>query len=116
MKSSSIKLVQEAGIPEPNKYRDALIHNWYLDDDYRKALEQYFLRETTPEELFFHIDRDGELLIQGRSYSITWINGAKAIRESLQCLVSIRYCKYLNRGYALIKTKDGDFTNERLEY
>jgi hypothetical protein len=115
MKSSSIRLAEQAGIPNAREYRDALIHEWYLQPHFADNLEIFVLRVTEPKDLFFHI-RDGELLIGGRSYSITWVNGAKHCREANELLVSLRYCRYLERGYALVKLCVGDHNHERLEY
>jgi hypothetical protein len=106
MKSSSIKLALEAGIPNAREYRDALIHEWYLQPQYSEKLDIYVLRETTPEKLFFHL-KDGELLVNGKSYSVTWINGTRACREANYLLVSLRYCRHLERGYALVKVLQG---------
>lgn len=101
MKSSSLKMV-EAGITNPREYRDALIHDWFLDGKYVKHLDIHVLRETPPSQFFFHL-KDGELIVKGKSYSVVWINSPTMCREVPIILVSLRYCKYLDRGYALVK-------------
>lgn len=114
MKSSSLRLLKEANIQSPSEYRDSLIHAWALKEAYRKNLSIYLLRETTPEKFFFHM-KDGELRIQGKLYSITWINSPKEVRECSIIVVSLRYCRILDRGYALVQTlKEGQF--DALEY
>lgn len=116
MKSSSLKLI-DAGIHNPREYRDALIHDWYLCIDYVQHLETYVLRETMPSEFYFHL-KDGELLVKGRSYSVIWVNSPAAIKEVPYILISLRYCKYLERGYALVKILKDASKHEfpKLEY
>lgn len=115
MKSSSIKMV-DAGIADPRGYRDELINEWYMREDYAAHLTVYILRETRPELLFFHI-KDGELFLGNKSYSIVWINPPSACREANRLLISLRYCSYLERGYALVKILQGsNHDYERLEY
>lgn len=117
MKSSSLRLLEE-GIENPREYRDMLIHDWFLRSDYADKLEIHILKETKPSELFFHLSDDGELLIRGRSYSVTWINSPAKVREAEFALVSLRFCKFLNRGYALIKVLQDPQNHEfeKLEY
>jgi len=114
MKSSSLRLLKE-GIDNPRIYRDCLIHEWYLQPQYIEKLDIYILRETTPEKLFFNL-KDGELKIKGKLYSVTWMNSPKEVRDSEVLLLSIRYCIFLERGYALIKVLKGDTTYDILEY
>lgn len=114
MKSSSIKLV-DAGIPNPSNYRDSLIHDWYLKDEYKDKLSIFILRETTKELFFFNV-KDGELLVQGKQYSITWVSSPSACREHTFLLVSLRYCPHLDRGYALVQVLKGNGQYETLEY
>lgn len=98
----------EAGIANPREYRDALIHDWFLRPDYIKHLDLHILRETKPADFFFHA-KDGELKVQNKSYSIVWVNSPALIRQAKLALVSLRYCKYLDRGYALVKVlQDAD--------
>lgn len=115
MKSSSLKLVGQ-GISNPSDYRDALIHEWYLRKEYATNLAMYMLKET-PIELFQANSKDGELTVQGKKYSITWIHSPSKIKkaDTKRLLVSIRYCRDLDRGYVLVKLLEtGQF--EELEY
>jgi hypothetical protein len=116
MKSSSLKLV-EAGIPNPREYRDAIIHDWYLNEDHIKHLDLHILRETRPSDFFFHV-KDGELKVKGRSFSVIWVNSPAIIREAAFILISLRYCKHLERGYALVKVLKDAPNHEfpKLEY
>jgi hypothetical protein len=114
MKSSSLKML-DAGIANPREYRDMLVHDWFIREDYIKFLDIYLLRETTPAKLFFHM-KDGELKVGGKYYSITWLNSPAKIRESGVVLVSLRYCRFLERGYALVKILQGDSEFPTLEY
>jgi hypothetical protein len=104
-----------SGIADPRHYRDALIHEWYLQSDYREKLSVFILKETTKELFFFNI-KDGELKIKGKQYSITWINSPSVCRENTFLLVSLRYCPLLERGYALVQVLKGDGQYEQLEY
>lgn len=105
------------GIVNPSDYRDALIHTWYLRQEYANNLEVYILCETTVGE-FIANQKDGELTIRGKKYSITWISSPAKINksESRRLLVSIRYCRELDRGYALVKLLEGDGQFNVLEY
>lgn len=116
MKSSSLKLL-DAGIEKPREYRDAIIHDWYLSSTYVSHLETHILRETRPSEFYFHM-RDGELIVKGRSYSVIWINSPASIKEVPYILISLRYCRYLERGYALVKILKDSSKHEfpKLEY
>lgn len=114
MKSSSIKMI-DAGISNPREYRDSLIHDWELKPEYIEHLGMYILRETRPSTFFFHL-KDGELTVKGRQYSIVWINSPKEIREAQHLLLSLRYCRFLERGYVLVKVLQGDGTFVELEY
>lgn len=110
MKSSSLKLI-DAGIKEPAKYRDALIHSWYLPDEYSAHLEVYIQRETLTYLFFTHIQH-GELSIAHKKYSITFIQPINKLKQYKRLLISIRYCRDLDRGYALVKGLDsGQFEN-----
>jgi hypothetical protein len=112
MKSSSLKLIK-SGV-DPSHYRDALIHDWFLEDMYSKQLEIFILKETTPQEFFDNI-KDGEVRIKGRNYSVIWINSPSASRRARRLLISIRFCGLLHRGYALVKILEkGQF--DTLEY
>lgn len=106
MKSSSLRMI-DGGIGDPSKYRDAVIHDWNLAPEYRKHLTLFKILETTAPALFFHL-RDGELSVRGKSYSVIWLNSPQTIRESPRILVSLRYCKYLERGYALVMVLKGE--------
>ena len=111
MKSSSLKMAMECGIQEPAKYRDALIHEWYLNPLYAEKLVMFTLLKITSKELELRIDK-GELYIGDKQYSITWIDTPQAVYESKSkyALISFRFCKYLNTGYALVKVLKGDHT------
>jgi len=114
MKSSSLRLLKE-GIDNPRIYRDCLIHEWYLQPQYKEKLDIYILRETTPEKFFFNL-KDGELKVKGKLYSISWMNSPKEVREAAFILLSIRYCRHLERGYCLVKVLKGDTQYDILEY
>lgn len=105
----------DAGISDPRNYRDAVIHDWQLLPKYQEHLVVYVIAETTPAELFFHL-RDGELFIKDKPYSVTWIDNPALARASEILLVSLRFCKYMNKGYALVKTLKGNGTFKQLEY
>ena len=117
MKSSSLKIAKELGflIEDLRLYRDALIHDWYLAPQYQEKLSIFILRETTPEEFFFHFI-DGELIVHGKLYSVTWCNSPEAVRKSAVLLLSLRFCKYLERGYVLVKVLMGNSEYDKLEY
>lgn len=106
MKSSSLKMI-DAGISNPREYRDALIHEWHLKEEYRRHLVVFMLRYTTPQS-FFRFMKDGELTIARKSHSVTWINHPNIIRGADRILVSVRYCGMLDRGYVLVKKYDHD--------
>lgn len=118
MKSSSLKstaALAEMGV-DPSKYRDALIHEWYLQGEYAQHLEVYILRESSTETFFFHT-KDGELTVKGKPYSVTWINSPAVIRQSYaHVLISLRYCRFLGRGYALVKGLEGEKVFDKMEY
>lgn len=116
MKSSSLKMI-DAGIADPRVYRDALIHDWFLPESMTKHLKVYILTETTPAQLFFNT-RDGELKVKDKTYSLIWLNSPATVREARLVLVSLRFCKYLNRGYALVKLLQDPDNHEfsKLEY
>lgn len=114
MKSSSVKLF-EAGIADPKHYRDAVTNEWKIPDVYTKYLTMYVIRETTPQELFFRI-RDGILWVKDKGYQVVWVDYPNEARESPYLLISLRYCKFLDRGYALVKVLKGDAQFDRLEY
>lgn len=113
MKSSSLKHLAKSNV-DPAKYRDSIIHEWYLDPVYAENLEVFIIRETTSTAFFDHV-MDGEVKIKGHNFSVIWINSPAVCRKTRRLLVSIRYCKHLNRGYALVKVLDGGQFNE-LEY
>lgn len=115
MKSSSLKLV-DSGIANPSHYRDSLIHTWTLQDDYASHLQVYMLKETSVDDFLLH-SKDGELFIQEKKYSLIYIHSPAKIKkaDSRRLLLSIRYCRDLDRGYALVKILEvGNF--DRLEY
>lgn len=118
MKSSSLKLIKDAGVASPSEYRDNLIHNWYLSEEYSKHLTMHILRETESLDFFKHFSKDGELQVKEHFYSVTWINSPATIRKNKYCLVSLRYCPYLGRGYALVKVLFDSDKSEfpKLEY
>lgn len=114
MKSSSLQMM-DAGIPDPRDYRDNIIHEWYLTQNYIEKLSIYILRETPKEEFFFNV-HDGELKVKGKLYSITWNNSPSKCREAKILLVSLRYCPFLDRGYALVRILKGNTQYQQLEY
>ena len=114
MKSSSLRMI-DAGIPDPRDYRDSVIHDWNLSDNYVKHLQVFIIRESTPAKLFLHL-KDGELKIKQKYYSVIWVNPPETVREAEIVLVSLRFCKFLDRGYALVKILKGDGKFEELEY
>lgn len=101
MKSSSIAMYM-GGIKSPKDYRDSIIHDWYLPNNYKRSLSMFMLVETTAEAFFAH-SKDGELTINGKQYSITFINSPEALKKNTLVLLSIRYSDYLHRGYVLAK-------------
>lgn len=105
LRSSSLKMVLEQGILSPHKYRDNLIHQWYLDEQYNKYLHTYFLARELSVELKRNI-HDGTLKVGKYTYNGIWINKPETIYKSDQALLSFRYCKYLECGYVLIKKYD----------
>lgn len=113
MKSSSLlgittmESLKRLGITSPREYRDALIHEWYLDNRYICGLNVFFLRKLKPAVLLDTI-KNGEFIHQGKSYSVTWISKPETIRKADWCLSSFRFCPYLNTGYVLIKSLKGD--------
>lgn len=114
MKSSSLKMI-DAGISNPREYRDELTNEWYPRPDYREHLEIFVLCETEPALLFFAL-KDGDIIVKGKSYSVTWINPPSKCREAKFLLVSLRYCRYLERGFALVKVLQGSNKYMELEY
>jgi hypothetical protein len=89
--------------PICREYRDALIHDWNFHQLEWKAPSVYLLGKVLASKLFAKI-QDGEIKIQGHQYSVIWVSGPMRIRkEGAYCLVSLRYCTLLNRGYALIR-------------
>lgn len=115
MKSSSLRQMVKDGTLSPRDYRDALIHDWYLTDEYKKHLLMYMLAETTPEEFFAHT-KDGELFLGDRSYSITYIHSPAILRKADYLVLSLRYCEKLQRGYVLVKVLEGNGQFKQLEY
>lgn len=116
MKSSSIKLAKEAGINNAREYRDALIHDWYLSPIFAEKLVVFIQRETPSKELFTRM-KDGEIKIGGNTYSIVWINHPTEIKKKYShALVSLRYCKHLERGYILVKALQGSGVFPELVY
>ena len=115
MKSSSLRLI-DSGIKDPRAYRDSLVNDWSLPDEYTSKLGIYIQKETTPEAFFFHL-KDGELKVKNKLFSVTWVNSPGTVREAKYVVVSLRYCNMLDRGYALVKTIKGDTAQfDRLEY
>jgi hypothetical protein len=112
MKSSSLR---KAGIENPRLYRDALIHDWELAPEFISHLNVYILRETTPEQLFFHLNY-GEIIVQGKQYSVVWCSSPSEVRLAEYLLISLRYCPHLERGYALVKILKGNSQFDKLEY
>lgn len=115
MKSSSLKLAKELGLDNPREYRDALIHDWYLAPQFIEKLDIYILRESTPEKFFFNL-KDGEVKVKGKLYSVTWCNSPVEVRQANFLLLSLRYCRHLERGYVLVKVLKGDTQYDTLEY
>ena len=118
MKSSSLlKAAKELGftLDDVRIYRDELIHNWYLNPTYQEKLIVYILRETTTEKFFFNL-KDGELRVKGKAYSVIWLNTPDTVKKASILLLSLRYCKYLDRGYAIVKVLLGDSEYSELEY
>ena len=114
MKSSSIQMVK-SGIESPKEYRDSIIHDWYLPNKYKQHLSMYILAEAKVIEFFKH-SNDGELLIKGKKYSITFIHSPEKLRKNTYCLISLRYSDLLERGYALVKVLEGNGQFNPLEY
>lgn len=115
MKSSSTMQLRKDGVIDPSHYRDSLIHEWYLRADYQNRLKFYILRESTVDN-FLDNSNDGELKVKDRSYSITYISGLSKIRKADKVLISLRYCEYLERGYALVKILEGSGQFIEMEY
>lgn len=120
MKSSSIhKVLHTKGIEGARAYRDALIHDWKLKPEIQDQLLIHKLCYGWWNEIFTHLN-DGELIIQGRSYSITWINSPAEIRRRGGWIeLSMRYCFMLERGYVLVRCAEGTPTfrnEERIEW
>lgn len=118
MKSSDMNFTHkafDAGVSDPRDYRDCVIHDWNLLPEYQKHLVVYVIAETTPADLFFHL-KDGELFIKEKPYAVTWIDSPATARVSEILLVSLRFCKYMNKGYALVKTLRGHGQFKQLEY
>lgn len=114
MKSSSLKMI-DSGIKDPRAYRDALVHDFYVPEEYQKHLKMYLLAETHVGQMFLNI-KDGELTVKNRQYSITWLDSPAIVRENSYALVSLRWCDYLHRGYALVKVLRGEGKFQTLEY
>lgn len=115
MKSSSTMQLRKDGVTNPSHYRDSLIHEWYLRQDYQDRLKHYILRSSSVDD-FLDNSNDGELKVKDRSYSITYINGLSKIRKADKVLISLRYCEYLERGYALVKILEGSGQFIGMEY
>jgi hypothetical protein len=75
----------------------------------------YILRSSTVDD-FLDNSLDGELKVQDKSYSITYISGLSKIKKADMVLISLRYCDYLERGYALVKVLEGSGQFIEMEY
>jgi len=106
MRSSSLKSLAEQGIRSPREYRDSLIHDWYLKEETINYLEEYLLRSVSAENLFEMVI-DGEIQLGKHKYQLIWIHKPASVRQTGKAIVSFRYCKFLNCGYALVRKQDG---------
>lgn len=102
MRSSSLKMVMQHGIKSPQKYRDALIHEWYVPEEYKQHLQQHFLVREAGGVLSNRI-KEGTITVGSYIYEVVWIHKPQTVYKERYALLSFRYCKYLNCGYALIK-------------
>jgi len=92
----------EHGIKEPHKYRDMLIHDWFLNDEIKKQLEEFTIKIIYTKMLFDRI-KDGEIELGQKVYQIIWIHKPETIRKNERAVISFRFSGLLNCGYALIK-------------
>lgn len=102
MRSSSLKLLLNAGIESPRDFRDKLIHEWFLLPEESKHLDEYFLT-AIPAKDFFELINEGELEWKNFLYQVIWIHKPVTVKHSGKAIVSFRYCKMLGCGYALVK-------------
>src|SRR5260221_6445973 len=102
MRSSSLKLLNNSGIDHPREFRDKLIHEWYLQWEEIKYLDEHLLTAIPIEEFFSKI-KEGEIQWGRFTYQIIWIQKPESIKKSGLAIVSFRFCKFLNCGYALVK-------------
>lgn len=115
MKSSSLAWVRHAGVPSPRAYRDSLIHDWYLTAEQRKHLTTFFQAKAS-FQLIEALTSEGELILHGKKYSITWLHSLASIKRSQTqiAFLSFRFCPLLERGYVLIKRFEGEDKAEEL--
>jgi len=104
LRSSSLKMVIEHGIKSPKKYRDSLIHDWHIPEEYKSHLLNHFIAKDLVVTLRNKIV-DGELTVGNHIYEVIWVHRPESIYKSddKYALLSFRYCKYLECGYVLIK-------------
>lgn len=107
MRSSSLKLAVEHGVKSPRAYRDSLIHDWFLPEDSREYLENYFQALEYSDELKDHI-KNGVFLVGTKEYQITWVHKPETIYSGHIAIMSFRYCRLLKCGYVLIKLFSGE--------
>lgn len=101
MKSSSLKPLLKANIPNPHEYRDKLIHDWYSVCE-----ECHYSLKVCPSQDFLNlIDtcKNGEIPFGQHTYSLVWINSREMIEQNKQVIISFRWSFILNCGYALVK-------------
>jgi len=106
MKSSSLKLMTEVGISNPREYRDMLIHDWFVPPEIKERLDLFFIAMSDSDELMYAIN-DGEVKVNGKNYSVIWIQSPETVYKNDKALMSFRYCRYLQRGYVLVKKLEG---------
>lgn len=102
MRASSLKLATEHGIISPQKYRDSLIHDWYVPDEFKKHLKIHFLAKELAANLRNNM-KNGELVVGNHTYNVVWVNKPETIYKDKYVLLSFRYCRHLDCGYVLIK-------------
>ena len=115
MRSSSIKPLLDIGMTHPQKYRDALIHDWYLQPYYQNFLAEYFQRKIDAVDLDKRINKDATIYVGSKFYQVVWVNGPAAVKKNGRALLSFRYCKYLDIGYVLIKKLENGEDIETLQ-
>lgn len=106
MRSSSLKLLQSE-VDNPREFRDKIIHDWFLTSEEVRHLHKHLLSAIPVEEFFDKIEH-GQIQHGDYAYQVVWIHKAASVKKSGKAIVSFRYCKFLNCGYALVKKNNID--------